>query len=59
MAWEDPIVNQVRTAREKLLDEHGGYEGLVEYLKLKEKEHPEQIASKAQAQSNKPQTRIQ
>lgn len=59
MAWEDPIVNEVRSAREKLLEEHGGYEGLVEYLKLKEKEHPQQIASKDQSQSNKPQTGMQ
>ena len=58
MTWEDPIVNEVRAAREKLLDEHGGNEGLVEYLKRKEKQHPERIASKEHSQSNEHQTGI-
>lgn len=57
--WEDPIVNEVRAARERLLEEYGGYDGLVEYLKRKEKEHPERIAFKEQSQPFPPQTRIQ
>lgn len=59
MAWEDPIVDEVRKAREKLLDEHGGFTGLIEYLKRKEKEHPEQIASKEHSQSNEHYTGVQ
>lgn len=59
MTWEDPIVNEVRAAREKLLDEHGGYEGLVEYLKRKEKEHPEQLTIKENPKTEQRQTRIQ
>jgi hypothetical protein len=58
MTWKDPIINEVRAAREKLLDEHGGYEGLVEYLKRKEKEHPEQMATKERSKTDHPQTEI-
>lgn len=36
MAWEeDPIVEEVRKTREKLLDEYGGIEKLLEYIKKK------------------------
>ena len=42
----DPIVNEVRTARQKLLADHGGtLETLVEFLRQREQEHPERVLS--------------
>ena len=58
MSWEDPIINDVRAAREKLLEEHGGFEGLVEYLRMREKEHPERVTLKEQSNLTTPQTKI-
>lgn len=46
MAWEDPIVEEVRKVREKLLDEYGGIEKLLEYIKKRELEDAGQICVK-------------
>jgi hypothetical protein len=49
MAWEeDPIVEEVRKTREKLLDEYGGIEKLLEYIKKREREDAEQLCVKEQ-----------
>jgi len=44
MEWKDPIVAEVRKAREDLLKKHGGFEGFIRYLKKMENEHKERIA---------------
>jgi hypothetical protein len=46
MAWEDPIVEEVRKVREKLLDEYGGIEKLLEYIKKREEEDAKQLCVK-------------
>ena len=33
MEWKDPIVEEVRKIREKLLEKYGGFDGFVCYLK--------------------------
>jgi hypothetical protein len=46
MAWEDPIVEEVRKTREKLLDEYGGIEKFLEYIKKREHENAEHFCVK-------------
>lgn len=48
MAWEDPIVSEVRRLREQLLEEAGGFEEYIKKLQLQELEHPEKLVDKSQ-----------
>ena len=54
MAWEDPIVEEVRKAREQILEETGGFAEYFEVLKKKEAEHPEKLITKEQLKSSAP-----
>jgi hypothetical protein len=54
MSWEDPIVEEVRKAREQILEETGGMEEYFEVLKKKEAEHPEKLVTKEQLKSATP-----
>lgn len=51
MVWEDPIVEEVRKAREQILEETGGFAEYFEILKQKEAEHPEKLIIKEQLKS--------
>ena len=51
MSWEDPIVEEVRKAREQILEETGGLAEYFEVLKKKEAEHPEKLITKEQLKS--------
>ena len=37
--YDDPIVNEVRKTREKLVEEAGGYDAYIKKLRDMEKEH--------------------
>ena len=37
--YDDPIVNEVRKTREKLVEEAGGYDAYIKKLRGMEKEH--------------------
>jgi hypothetical protein len=52
MAWEDPIVEEVRKVREQILEEAGGLPEYFEILKKKETEHPEKLITKEQLKSS-------
>lgn len=54
MPWEDPIVEEVRKAREQILEETGGIVEYFEVLKKKEAEHPEKLVTKEQLKSATP-----
>lgn len=41
----DPLIDEVRRRRERLVSEHGGLRGWVEYLRRLQKHHPERIIS--------------
>ncbi len=43
MAWEDPIVAEVRHIREELMDKAGGFEAYIKKLQQQELEHPERL----------------
>ena len=40
---EDPIVEELHKIREEMLAEHGGLEGLVEYLRQIQAEMPDRV----------------
>lgn len=42
---QDAIIREVRANRERLVEEQGGLAGLFSYLKRKEAEHPERLAT--------------
>ena len=44
MKWRDPIVEEVREIREKLLEKYGGFDNFVSYLRKMESEHKERMA---------------
>lgn len=46
MAWEDPIVNEVRRVREQLMEDAGGFDAYIKKLQQKELEHPERLVDK-------------
>jgi hypothetical protein len=48
MAWEDPIVNEVRRIREQLMEDAGGFDEYIKKLRRQELEHPERIVDKEQ-----------
>lgn len=41
--WKDPIVEEVRKAREELMEEAGDLENLFKLLKAGEEKHPERV----------------
>ncbi|MEX1028653.1 MAG: hypothetical protein WDZ91_01250 [Paenibacillaceae bacterium] len=41
--WKDPIVEEVRKAREELMEEAGDLENLFKLLKAGEARHPERL----------------
>jgi hypothetical protein len=44
--WEDPIVKETRTAREELLARfNNDLTALCEYLRQKEREHPDRVVT--------------
>ena len=42
----DPLIDQVRQTRQRLVGEHGGLRGWVEYLQQLQKQHPEKLVSR-------------
>jgi len=47
----DPIIDQVRQTRERLVREHGGLRGWVEHLKKLQAQHPEKLVSRPEQPS--------
>lgn len=45
---DDPIIQEVRSTREKLVAENGGLEGLLKYLRSREASHLERTSTPAQ-----------
>ena len=43
---EDPIVEELHKIREKLLEEHGGFEGYFEHIKALQEELKDGIGSR-------------
>ena len=43
---EDPIVEELHKIREKLLEEHGGFEGYFEHLKTLQEELKDRIVTR-------------
>lgn len=41
----DPLIDQVRETRERLIREHGGLRGWVEHLQELQAQHPEKLIS--------------
>ncbi len=46
MAWEDPIVTEVRRIREQLMEDAGGFDAYIKKLQQQELEHPERLVDK-------------
>lgn len=53
MAYRDPIVVEVWKSREQLLEQHGGLEGFLDYIKKQEQEHPEKLVDPKQVKNIK------
>ncbi len=43
--YDDPIVNEVRKTREKLVEEAGGYDAYIKKLRGMEKEHSDRLVT--------------
>ena len=43
--YDDPIVNEVRKTREKLVEEAGGYDAYIKKLRDMEKEHSDRLVT--------------
>jgi len=43
--YDDPIVNEVRKTREKLVEEAGGYDAYIKKLRDMEKEHSARLVT--------------
>ena len=47
--WKDPVVEEVREARQKILERFGGdLAKYCDHLRLEQAEHPERYVSKAE-----------
>lgn len=44
----DPLIDEVRATRERLVREHGGLRGWVEHLKQLQKQHPDRLVSRGE-----------
>jgi len=42
----DPLIDDVRKTRHRLVQEHGGLEGWLEHLRALQQEHPEKLISR-------------
>jgi hypothetical protein len=42
----DPLIDEVRETRERLLREHGGLAGWVRYLQELQRQHPEKLVTR-------------
>ncbi len=54
MKWNDPIVEEVRATRERLLQEAGGFEAYIKKLRIQELEHSQRLLSKEDLHTDKP-----
>ena len=43
--YDDPIVNEVRKTREKLVEEAGGYDAYIKKLRDMEKKHSDRLVT--------------
>ena len=43
--YDDPIVNEVRKTREKLVEEAGGYDAYIKKLRCMEEKHSDRLAT--------------
>ena len=41
----DPLIDEVRATRERLVREHGGLRGWMEYLRELQQQHPEKLVA--------------
>lgn len=53
MTYRDPIVEEVWNSREKLLEQHGGLDGFLEYIRKQEQKHPEKLIEPEQVKNKK------
>lgn len=53
MAYRYPIVEEVWKSREVLLEQHGGLEGFLRYIRKQEQEHSEKLVDPKQAKDAK------
>jgi hypothetical protein len=42
----DPLIDEVRATRERLVREHGGLHGWVAYVRQEQAKHPEKLVSR-------------
>ena len=42
----DPLVDDVRATRERLVREHGGLKGWVDHLRKLQRKHPDKVVSR-------------
>lgn len=56
MTWTDPIVEEVRATRERLLQEAGGFEAYIKKLRAQELKHSQRLFSKKDIHTEKPTT---
>lgn len=54
MIWNDPIVEEVRATRERLLQEAGDFEDYIKKLRTQELEHSRRVLSKKDLHTDKP-----
>ncbi len=43
--YDDPIVNEVRKTREKLVEEAGGYDAYIKKLRCMEEKHSDRLVT--------------
>ncbi len=51
----DPLIDEVRERRARLVKEHGGLRGWVEHLRKLQQEHPERISPRTPRRGAGPQ----
>ncbi len=53
MARKNPIIEEVWKSREMLLEEHGGIEGFLKFIKKQEREHPDRMITPEQVKAKR------
>jgi len=43
--YSDPLIDEVRATRERLVREHGGLRGWAAYIRQEQAKHPEKLVS--------------
>ena len=43
---DDPLIDDVRKTRQRLVEEHGGLQGWLDHLRELQQQHPEKLVSK-------------